>query len=88
VAVVTIVVLLVVGALMWGLSAEKAKRRRPPDTATPEQLAAVKELRDGGYDVEWLEDGTAHLYAPTRKSLHVSTGGHVMFRNPKHRRRR
>jgi hypothetical protein len=34
--------------------------RKPPPGATPEQLAAVEELRRTGYDVEWLEDGKAH----------------------------
>jgi vacuolar-type H+-ATPase catalytic subunit A/Vma1 len=68
-AALSIIALVVAVLTIWGLSAEKARRRKPPSTATLEQVAALDEVLKNSVEqeVDWLEDGTALLYASMRE---------------------
>jgi hypothetical protein len=73
---------LIVLILFWGVSG------KPRPDATKEQLDEVHRLKEMGYSVAWLEDGTAMLYGGHVKTILVNRDGRSNYASAKHRNKR
>lgn len=73
---------LIVLLLFWGASG------KPGPNATKEQLDEVNRLKEMGYSVAWLEDGTAMLYGGHVKTILVHKDGRSNYASAKYRNKR